>query len=113
MSIQQAIIRGLEYNGRGTWEENKDFIVPALLAAGVDTEDDAEMFGAALEVWGTRAEVEDYIQDFIDDEYIQSFGWQSGKDAVEDMLHPYAYGQYPWEVWTSEDGSTWFLLTTM
>lgn len=113
MSIKQAVIRGLDNNGRGTWEENKDFIMPALDKAGIDNESDAELFGAALDAWGTREDVENYLQDFIDDEYFQSFGWQSAKDAVDDMLHPYAYGQYPWEVWTSDDGNTWFLLITM
>lgn len=114
MTIKEAIVRGLTESGRGSWEENKDFIVPALMD---DPNNDgseyyAEWFAKSLEWYGTLAEIERCIEGYLDDEFLRTtYGWETGGDAVDDMLEPYAYGQYPWEVWLNEDEDIWFLAT--
>lgn len=112
MTIKEAIVRGLEAHGRGTWEENKDFILSALES---DDNNDgsevyAEHFAATLEAWGTREEVAEYLEDFIEDEALQlTYGWSTGDEALEEMAGAFIHAQFPWEVWGNEDDDTWFL----
>lgn len=114
MTIKEAIVRGLECSGRGSWEENKDFILPAL---AIDPNNDgsefyAQWFTERLEWYGSRADIETFIDGVLDDEIIRTaYEWDTPSKAIEDMLEPYAYGSYPWEVWFNEDEDTWFLVS--
>lgn len=112
MTIKEAIVRGLKDSGRGSWEENKEFILEALVndPNNDGSEDYAEWFAKSLECYGTRDDIEIYIDGYLDDEYLSvAYGWNNGVEAVDDMLASYAHGQYPWEVWFNEDDDTWFL----
>lgn len=114
MTIKEAIVRGLKDSGRGSWEENKEFILEALVndPNNDGTEDYAEWLAKSLEWYGTRKDVENCIGGYLDDEFLRTaYGWETGEDAVDDMLEPYAYGQYPWDVWFNEDEDIWFLAT--
>lgn len=112
MTIKEAIVRGLEAHGRGSWEDNKEFILEALVndPNNDGSEDYAEWFAKSLEWYGTREDVENYLAGYIEDEALQqAYGWDTATEAVEDILGAYAFGQYPWEVWGDEDEDIWFI----
>lgn len=112
MTIKEAIVRGLDYNGRGSWEDNKEFILEALVndPNNDGSETYAEWLASSLEWYGTREDIERYIDGYLDDEYISTaYEWDTPTEAIEDMLSAHAHGQYPWVVWSDEDEDYWFI----